>query len=259
MKLPREGIALGYADAGGGEPPVLLVHGWGTDRQLLQPLFAYLQRSHRVVSVDLRGHGESDAPEQAYTVQGYADDVAFLAAELGLEKPVVIGHSMGGLIALDVAARYGDRISAAVILEAMVAAPESRVAGLGPVLAGVRTEGYRAVLTGLMNYLTGPHFDAAERARLVRTVTSCPQHVLVSAMEDMLAFDSAAAAARVTCPLLYLGTSTTYADLDRLRQLCPQLVTGQLVGCGHYFPLEVPEQLNAMVGRFLQIQVMPAR
>ena len=256
MKLRRDGVALGYVEAGSGDPPILLVHGWGTDRGVLKPLFEHVQSSHRVVSVDLRGFGESDAPDQSYSVQGYANDVAFIATELGVQRPVVIGHSMGGMIALDFAARYGDRLSAAVILEAMVVTPKAVVARVRHLLDEVRTEGYREVVTGLMNYLTGTHFDAAERARLVRFIASCRQNVLVSAMEDMVAFDSDAAAMRVKCPLLYVGTNTTYADVVRFRELCPQLVTGQLVGCGHYFPLEVPEQLNAMVGRFLETHVV---
>jgi pimeloyl-ACP methyl ester carboxylesterase len=103
--------------------------------------------------------------------------------------------------------------------------------------------------------LVGPHFPADERTRLVGLIRSCRQHVLVSAMEGILAFDSEAAAAKVRCPLLYLGTSTTYANLTRFRQLCPQLQTGQLVGCGHYFPLEVAAQLHPMLARFLAISV----
>ena len=252
-------LPVGYAEAGRGDPPMLLLHGWGTDRGVLKPLFEHAQNSHRVVSVDLRGFGESDAPDQSYTVQGYADDVAFITAELGLKRPIVIGHSMGGMIALDFAARYGDRLSAAVILESMVVAPKPVVARLHHLLDEMRTEGYREVAAGVMNHLTGVHFDATERARLVSFIASCPQNVLVSAMEGIIAFDSVAAAQRVKCPLLYVGTSTTYADVARFRELCPQLVTGQLVGCGHYFPLEVPDQLNAMVGRFIQTHVIGIR
>jgi pimeloyl-ACP methyl ester carboxylesterase len=255
MKLRRDGVALGYAESGHGDPPILLVHGWGTDRSVMAPLFAYAERAHRAVSIDLRGFGESDAPAEAYTVRGYSDDLAFVATELALERPVVIGHSMGGLVAVDFAARYGDRVSAVVILESMVAASEHVLAGLRPVLDAIRTDRRRDVLAGLMTHLTGPRFDAAERARMVSFITACPPHVLISAMEDMIAFDSARAAARVTCPLLYVGTSATYADLDRLRALCPQLVTEQIEGCGHYFPLEAPDSLIAIVARFLETHV----
>jgi pimeloyl-ACP methyl ester carboxylesterase len=230
---------------------MVLIHGWGTDRRVLKPLFDHAQRLRRVVSVDLRGFGESDTLEHPQTIPGHADDIALLLAELGLNKPVIVGHSMGGAIALDVAARYGERVSAAVLLEALVMAPEASVAGLRQVLHGLRSDRYREVVAGLMKHIAGPHLCPEARAWLVSTATSCQKSVLVAAMEGLLAFDSAAAAAHVRCPLLYVGRGEPYADFERLRVLCPQLVIGQLVGCGHYFPLEVPEQLEPMVERFI--------
>ena len=251
MRISRDGVELGYDDEGRGDPPLLLVHGWGTDRTVMKRLYHDARSAHRVVAVDLRGFGQSHAPEQAYAIEGYADDLAFLVARVGLVRPVVIGHSMGGIIALDLAARHADRISGAVLLEAMVVA-EPLLAGLRPILEGVRTRTYRDVVARLMTELAGPHLDSADRARLVSLATSCAQHVLVSALEGILAFDSTRAAAHAKCPVLYVGTRATYADVARFRELCPQLVTGQLVGCGHYFPLEVPEQLSPMIARFLQ-------
>ena len=255
MRIHREGVALGYEDAGRGDPPFLLVHGWGTHRAVMKRLFDDARRSRRVVTVDLRGFGESDAPRQAYTVPGYADDLAFVAARLGLARPVVVGHSMGGVIALELAARHADRISGAVMLEAMVVA-EPQLAGLRPILEGIRMPGYRNVVARLMTALAGP-LDPVEREGLATFAASCAQHVLVSALEGILSFDSAKAAARVKCPLFYIGTNVTYADLVQLRVLCPQLVTGRLVGCGHYFPLEAPDQVNAMIARFVQSNIVP--
>jgi pimeloyl-ACP methyl ester carboxylesterase len=255
MKIVRDGVALAYEKAGRGDPPMLLVHGWGTDRTLLKPLFEHARTSHRVVAVDLRGFGESDAPEQAYTIHGYSDDLRFLVDRLGLRRPVVIGHSMGGMVAMDFASRYPEQVSATIVLEAMVVAPEPLLAGLRRMLHAVRTAGYRDFVAGLMNQLAGPNFDEVERSRLVAVGTSCPQHVLVAALEGIVAFDSGAAARGIKTPLLYVGTGITYTDASRFRELCPQLVTGQLVGTGHYFLLEVPEQLNAMITRFVRTHV----
>jgi pimeloyl-ACP methyl ester carboxylesterase len=251
MRIFRDGVGLSYQEAGQGGPPIVLVHGWGTDWRVLQPLFDQLRRAHRVLAVDLRGFGDSDAPAQAYTIQGYSDDIAFLIARLGLQRPIVIGHSMGGMIALDFAARHPAHLAAAVMLEAMVVAPAALGEGLRAMLDSVRSDGYREFVAGLMNHLTGAHFDSDQRARMVAFIAACPQHVLVSALEGIVAFDSVAAAAAVNCPLLYVGTNTTYTDADRFRKLCPQLEIGQLVGCGHYFPLEVSEQLNPMIARFI--------
>ncbi|MEJ7755036.1 MAG: alpha/beta fold hydrolase [Nocardioidaceae bacterium] len=66
----------------------------------LAPQLAHFATRHRTVAVDLRGHGESDAPEQDYTIEGFASDVAWMSQQLGLERPVVVGHSLGGIVAL---------------------------------------------------------------------------------------------------------------------------------------------------------------
>jgi pimeloyl-ACP methyl ester carboxylesterase len=257
MMLERDGVRLAYAEAGTGEAAALLIHGWGTDRNSLKPQFDLLQATHRVVAVDLRGFGESSAPEQAYTIEGYSDDLAFLTERLGLGRFVLIGHSMGGLIALDFAARYPERVTGTVVLETFVASPEQALAGVREMLEGLRAQGYRDLAARILAHLLGPRFDPAERARMLAVVASCPQHVLVSAFEGMLAYDSRAAASRVRSPLLYVGTDTPYADEQEFRRLCPELVTERLTDCGHYFPLEVPDTLNAVLSRFLSMNRTP--
>jgi len=253
MRILRDGVALAYEQAGHGAPALLLVHGWGLDRHVLRPVFDFARGARQVVAIDLRGFGESDAPEPPYTIEGFADDLAALVEQLALQRPIVVGHSMGGMVALDFAARYADRVSAAVILEAMVIAPEPVLAGLRPMLDGLRTPFYRDVVARVMMYLAGPSFPAAARQYLLGCVRRCPQHVLISALEGILSYDSVAAARRVECPLFYVGTQTTYSDLERFRACCPQLLTEQLRACGHYFPLEAPAALNAALNRFLEL------
>jgi pimeloyl-ACP methyl ester carboxylesterase len=107
QRLEQDGLALFYEETGEGEPPILLVHGWCCDHTYFAPQFEHFARRGRhVVAVDLRGHGKSDKPHQSYTVQLFADDLAWMCAQIGLEKPVVIGHSMGGVIVLALALRY---------------------------------------------------------------------------------------------------------------------------------------------------------
>ncbi len=72
-------------------------------------------------------------------------------------------------------------------------------------------------------------------------------------MEAMLAHDTAADAAACRVPTLAVASATLPGDVGRFRKLCPQLVTGQTVGSGHFHQLEVPEQINLMIDRFLAI------
>jgi pimeloyl-ACP methyl ester carboxylesterase len=124
--LRRDGTALFYEDAKGREPPILLVHGWGCDHTYLGPQFEHFgSRGHRVVAVDLHGHAQSDKPHQCYTMQVFADDLAWMCDQRNLVRPVVVGHSMGGIVAFDLAARYPALLSALVVLDAAVVLPST--------------------------------------------------------------------------------------------------------------------------------------
>lgn len=94
--LKRDQVSLFYEEAPGGGPPLVLVHGLGCDHSLMAPQFDALGRAHRVVAVDLRGHGRSDKPQQDYTIPAFADDLAWVLGALSLEGSFVIGHSPAG-------------------------------------------------------------------------------------------------------------------------------------------------------------------
>ena len=252
--LVRDGIRLYFEDAGRGTPPLLFVHGWTCNHSMLAPQIEAFRGRHRVVAVDLRGHGQSDKPEQAYTMGGFADDLAWLCRELGIERPVVIGHSMGGVIALTLAAHHPDVPSAIVTVDSAILPPKALVENLAPFLEALRGSGYReAQRAFISNVLFIPTDSAAIREQVIETTTSAPQHVMASALENMFAADHAALVAACRVPWLALYAAHINTDLPELRRLCPHVTTGQTVGAGHFQQLEVPDQVNAMITRFLAV------
>lgn len=72
----------------------MFIHGWCCDHTFFEPQFEHFKGSHSVTTLDLRGCGKSDEPEGSYDIPTMADDVAFLCGELGLSKPVIVGHSL---------------------------------------------------------------------------------------------------------------------------------------------------------------------
>jgi pimeloyl-ACP methyl ester carboxylesterase len=252
QQLDRQGVALAYAEAGSGAPPILLVHGFGGDHTHLAPQFEHFRQHHRVVSVDRRGHGQSDGPEQEYTIEQFADDLAWMCDELGLYKPVVVVHSQDK-IALDLAARYPDLPAAIVILDGAIFPPQAVAEAFEGFLQGLRTPHYREALQQFADQVAFLPTDNQERkARIIGAMTALPQHVIISTWKHYVAYDAAAAAASCKVPMLWIASQMP-SDLARLRELCPQLVVGHAVGAGHFAQLEVPDQVNAMIERFLAI------
>jgi pimeloyl-ACP methyl ester carboxylesterase len=254
--LVRDGVRLAYTESGSGSPPILLVHGWTCDHSYFAPQAEHFGANHRVVSVDLRGHGESDKPEQEYTMAGFADDLHWLCDQLGLEQPVVVGHSMGGVIAFEMAARHPDAVGAVVAVDSPLAPPDALASQIPSLVEGLRSPAYQDVSRGFVsNMLFLPTDDAERKARIVDGMATAPQYVMASAMECIFSCDTGAAAAGCKAPALLINAAAPLADVARLQKLCPHIMIGQTVGAGHFNQLEVPEQVNAMIERFLTVSL----
>jgi pimeloyl-ACP methyl ester carboxylesterase len=257
QSLTRDGVKLFFEEAGSGDPPLLLVHGWTCDHTYMAPQFEHFRRAHRVIAVDLRGHGLSDKPKQEYTMTAFADDLVWLCNQLGVKKPVVIGHSMGGVIAVELAARFPDVPAALIALDSPLLPPQELRSAAAQVREMLWTANYReAQRKFVADMLFLPTDDPRRKVQIVEAMSSAPQHVMASAFENTtFRYDSAAAIVACKVPFLVLIASQPLSDLARLRELCPHAIIGQTVGAGHFHQLEVPEQVNAMIERFLAVSL----
>ena len=253
--LNRNGVQLFFEEAGRGDPPLLLVHGWTCDHTYMAPQFAHFRSTHRVVAVDLRGHGQSDKPQQDYTMKAFADDLVWLCGQLGVKKPAVIGHSMGGVIAMELAASFPEVPAAVVTLDSPLVLPQALLDSIAPLQQALWGPQYReAQQQFVADFLFLPTDDSQRKAQIVAAMSSAPQHVMASAFENInLHYDTTAAVAQCQVPLLVLLAAQPLSDIARLREVNPKAVIGQTVGAGHFHQLEVPEQVNAMIERFLVV------
>ncbi len=116
-------LTLHYVQWGEQGPPIICVHGTTANAFCFQALADNLAADHRVFAYDQRGRGDSDKPERGYSVPLYAADLAELIDELKLDRPVVVGHSLGGTVALYFAAHYPEKLSKLVLIDAGASPP----------------------------------------------------------------------------------------------------------------------------------------
>jgi 3-oxoadipate enol-lactonase len=117
--LTLDGRSVHYLDEGRGEPVLLLVHGFPLQARMWEPQIQAFSGGHRIVIPDLYGFGDSEVPSDRsdYSVDAYADQVAGVAAELGLGRVVLAGVSMGGYIALALARRHPGLLAGLVLAD----------------------------------------------------------------------------------------------------------------------------------------------
>lgn len=252
-------VEIAYAEAGRGEPTVILIHAPFGNRSHFASVFDHLAKRHRVIAPDLRGCGESGAPSEGYRIVDFADDVRAVCRAAGVNRTVLCGHSLGGTIALEVAALEPALVAGVALLDAVVLFPEpvrrQALDGLVPALAGPRwLEALRGFIAGRM---FGP-FDPPEvRARIAQDIAALPPQMPAPVMRDGMSNDSSDRLATGRYPLLFVHAQVP-ADLERLRQLRPDAIVASVVGSGHFLTLVVPDQVNAMLDRFLAILPMAA-
>ncbi|MBR7051313.1 MAG: alpha/beta hydrolase [Methanobrevibacter sp.] len=113
-KININGINIAVKEEGTG-PDMILIHGIFATKEIMNPLFNHYKENYHVISYDVRGHGESDKPEKL-TLEDYADDLAAIIDYYNMDRPIVIGLSMGSYITLRTAEKYPSIASKIVLI-----------------------------------------------------------------------------------------------------------------------------------------------
>lgn len=245
-------------DVEGHGPPLLLVHGLAEDRSFWDPLVPPLAGSATVVRVDLRGHGDSpDGP--GYELDDLADDVQAALAATGLPgPPLVVGHSLGGLVSLVLAGRHPVRGLVTVDLPLTLARMQPLVRAA---VAMVEREGFPAAMDAMFEYTRGAMDDQtaaalAARRRYRQEVVTATWAPYLERTPESLAAQADGIAERVGVPVLALhgldpGPGYPAWLGERIPTATVEVWTDDLGRpLGHHPHLMAPERFVARVQEF---------
>jgi pimeloyl-ACP methyl ester carboxylesterase len=249
--LSVNGVDLRYVDTGAGDPPIVFVHGWTCNRANWRHQIAEFSKDHRVIALDQRGHGESEKPDQDYTIEGFADDLAALIKDLGLERPVIVGHSMGGVIAFHLSRRDPSLARGLVLVDSNVAPlPEESKGIVGPMVAGLQSDDYLNVARGFMEFaFFNEQTDPALKEELIAEMLQTPQRVISTALVSLVE-EMSRDGCPVPVPTLMIRASTLVNSPDDLLDRFPGLEVREIAGA-HFLQLERPDEVNNAIREFL--------
>ena len=109
-----DGVPISYEVHGTGEPTLVFVHGWSCDGRYWRMQVPHFSKNHRVVVIDLAGHGHSGLGREDYAMDAFGEDVQAVVKEVGAEQVILIGHSMGGPVSVAAARLMPGRVIGAI-------------------------------------------------------------------------------------------------------------------------------------------------
>jgi pimeloyl-ACP methyl ester carboxylesterase len=253
-------IKLHYYRTGGAKPPLILSHGITDNGLCWTRLAQHLEQDYDLIMVDARGHGLSDAPAEGYTVDHRAADLAGLIQGLGLDKPYLLGHSMGADTTAAVAATYPERVGCAILEDPpwgeQMASVEEREAWANEMRARMlerKARSAEAIIA--MGRQTNPKWAEIEFGPWSEAKLQASLHVLESYSKPRPNWREIVA--KITCPTLLitgdpgLGGIVTPRVADEVKTLAPHVKVARIDGAGHNIRRENFEAFIAVVAEFL--------
>lgn len=258
-RVSRDGLRLHYEVHGAG-PPVLLAHSFLCSGEMWREQVPRLARSYRVVTIDLRGHGRSDAAAGPFTLYDLVDDALAVLDEAGIERAAWAGLSVGGMMALRAALVAPARVSALLVFDSD-AGPETGWTRAQHRLLGAvaRAVGVRPVIGSVLRQM----FGATTRRQRPDLVDEWRERFLAAHVPSMLRFlrlldtrdDVTLQLPNVGTPALVLvGGEDRALPPSRSRRIAAALPDARYVeipGAGHLSALERPEVVTAAMEAFL--------
>lgn len=242
-----DGVSIRYDDLGAGDPALVFVHGWNCDRSYWAEQLEHFARSHRVVNVDLAGHGDSGLNRTEWTMQAFGEDVSAVVTALDLQNVVLVGHSMGGKVIVEATRQLGGRVVAVVGVDTFHNGGRETPRARQDELFGQLAEDYAGFIGNFVDRTFVEQSDPAIVEWVRADMSAAPYASAVGARQASGSYDATPAVAALDVPLVLINSDFLPTDVQHLEANAKQFLYLEMSGVGHFVMLEDPETFNALL------------
>ncbi len=247
-----QGRRIAYVDHGSGKDAVLFVHGWAGTHRIWKKQLPPFAESHRVLALDLPGHGSSEEPADGYTMDLFADAVAAVLDDAGIDKAVLVGHSNGVPVIRQFYRRYPERTRGLIAVDGAFRAmfpPEIQKRFLGRFRSEYWEDNVQAFIDGF------PRFSLSEEdfQEIRADAVAQPQHAILGNLEATME-QEIWKQDPIDCPLLVVNAvqPAWTAEYEQfVRSLAPQVDYRMVSGASHFLMRDRADELNGLIREFL--------
>ena len=252
----HEGCTLHYEEYGHGTP-VLLIHGLGSSTLDWEMQIPALSAQHRVIIMDMRGHGRSDKPRQRYSIAGFSADILALIEHLNLGRPHLVGISMGGMIGFQLAVDQPHALRSLCVVNSM---PEVKVRKPSDYLQWAsrwilgRVVGLRRIGKILGKVLFPKPEQAPLRHKMAERWAKNDKRAYLASFDAIVGWSVQEQLSRIACPTLIVSADHDYTPVALKESYVKLIADARLVVIAdsrHGTPLDQPQVFNQTLLEFL--------
>ena len=251
--ISADGTPISFESYGSGEPTLVFVHGWSCDARYWREQIPYFSKNHRVIVLDLAGHGHSGMGRTQYTMRSFGEDVKAVAEATGSRSVILIGHSMGGSVIAEAARLMKDRVIGQVGIDTLenIEYPMTREELEG--MVGPLEANFQTGCGQFVEAMISPGTDAKLREWIVADMSAAPPNVALSAMKDMMSQYVTGEAARIfediRIPVMTVNGDMWPIDYEANRRHMLSFDAIVLKDADHFLMLNRVEEFNSALDK----------
>lgn len=242
-----DGTPIVYSAAGSGQPELIFIHGGLANRHFWDGEVEAFAGRHRVIALDLPGHGDSGSDRRKWGIPEFGADVQGVAEAENVQRAIIFGNSMGGAVAIEAALRLTGKVIAVVGVDTFQTLQYKITAEQARERAEAFRDDYDRSLREMVKMLFHHDADPAIMADAQRRMASTPPAAAYGMFRSFGGYDTAAAARRLTVPLRAINGDLFPTDVAAVRAIKPDFDAVIMPHMSHYPMLERPGEFDRLV------------
>jgi pimeloyl-ACP methyl ester carboxylesterase len=247
-----DGVPISYEVQGTGPVALVFIHGWSCDRSYWEAQLEPFSRDFQVVAVDLAGHGGSGLGREAWTIESFGGDAAAVVGELGLERVILIGHSMGGDVIMEAARLLPGRVEGLVWVDTYRQLGTPRTAEQVQAMMAPFRADFEETTRTFVRGMFPPGAEESLVERVAADMSAAPPAVALGALEAAIAYDREVTVAlqELNLPAVAINPDNLPTDIESMERYGVDVVL--MPGVGHFLMMEDPEGFHPLLREVIE-------